>query len=165
MEAPSESSRNASPRRTNTQLTQRAGKSLIAIDEQTPDMSPPPLVDCPSFLVLPNLPEDEKFGACVPPPTAEERKAGTMDSIDDPLRPSSTGLDFSDEEEIGAWIWNFSRNARLGRMVRDMERGRFFLNEVHMHHVDCNDKRITGLVMSLRSIASQFLRQRILPLR
>ena len=34
-----------------------------------------------------------------------------------------------------------------------------------VHHVDCNDKRITGLVMSLRSIASQFLRQRILPLR
>jgi hypothetical protein len=50
-------------------------------------------------------------------------------------------------------------------MVRGMKRGRFFLNEVHMHHVDCNVKRITGLVMSLRSIASQFLRQRILPLR
>lgn len=41
----------------------------------------------------------------------QERKAGTMDSIDDHVRPSSTGLDFSDEEEIGAWIWNFSRNA------------------------------------------------------
>lgn len=111
MEAPLESSRNASPRRPNAQLTQRAGKLLIAINEQTPDMSPPPLVDSPSFLVLPNLPEDEKFGACVPPPTAKERKAGTMDSIDDHVRPSSTGLDFSDEEEIGAWIWNFSRNA------------------------------------------------------
>jgi hypothetical protein len=47
------------------QLTQRAGKLLITIDEQTPDMSPPPLVDCPSFLVLPNLPEDENLAhAC-----------------------------------------------------------------------------------------------------
>jgi len=79
------------------------------------------LPSIPQSAIVPNFPEDDNIGASVPPPTAEEHEAGTVDSIDNPLRPSSTDLDFSYEEEIGALIWNFSRIARLRRMVNDIK--------------------------------------------
>jgi hypothetical protein len=56
----------------------------------------------------------------------EEHKARTADSNDDDsLRPSNTGLNFSDAEEIGAWTWKFSRISRLHTGGQRYDGGRF----------------------------------------